>query len=158
MIHLVPMTETDFQIYYDQAVAEYAEEHIKSGSWSEEEAYENSKRQYQDLLPDGVATPNQYLYTLTDATTQTPVGILWFALQSQAGQKTAFIYDIAIDPAFRRKGYATQALTALEEKVRSDGVQQVRLHVFGHNQGAQALYERLGYVATNILMAKSLEP
>jgi ribosomal protein S18 acetylase RimI-like enzyme len=157
MISLIPMTESDFQRYCERAVAEYAEEHVRSGRWSEEEAYEQARRQYQELLPQGVATPNHFLYTLTDASSQTAVGMLWFALQPQAGKQIAFIYDVAIEPAFRRKGYATQAFEALEQQVRAHGAQQIRLHVFGHNHQARALYEKLGFVATNIMMAKSLD-
>lgn len=157
MIHLVPMSESDFQTYRERVIAEYAEESVRGGHWSAEEAYERARRQTEELLPEGIATPNQYFYTLIDATTQTPVGILWFALRSQAGQQIAFIYDIAIDPPFRRQGYATQALRALEDEARTHGVGQIRLHVFGHNHGARALYEKLGYDAINILMAKSLD-
>jgi RimJ/RimL family protein N-acetyltransferase len=157
MIALVPMTEADFQTYCERAISEYAEEHVRGGRWSEEEAYEQARRQYQELLPQGVATPNHFLYTLTDTSTQTPVGRLWFALQPQAGNQVAFIYDVAIEPAFRRKGYATQAFEALEHQARAHGVQQIRLHVFGHNHEARALYEKLGFVATNINMAKSLD-
>jgi RimJ/RimL family protein N-acetyltransferase len=157
MIGLVPMTEADFQTYCDGAISEYAEEHVRGGRWSEEEAYEQARRQYQELLPQGLATANHFLYTLTHTSTQTPVGRLWFALQPQAGKQVAFIYDIAIEPAFRRKGYATQAFEALEQEVRTLGVQQIRLHVFGHNHEARALYEKLGFVATNVMMAKSLD-
>ena len=158
MIDLVPMTERDFQTYCERAITEYAEEHIRGGRWSEEEAYEQARQQYEELLPHGIATPNQFLYTLTDASTQTPVGMIWFALQPQAGKHVAFIYDVAIEPAFRRKGYATQAFAAVEQQVRAQGVQQIRLHVFGHNHEARTLYEKLGFVPTNITMAKSLDP
>jgi predicted GNAT family acetyltransferase len=30
------------------------------------------------------------------------------------------------------------------------------LHVFGHNQVARALYEKIGYEVTNVLMSKKL--
>lgn len=157
MIQLIPMNESDFHTYCERAISEYAEEHVRGGRWSAAEAYEQAAKAYQKLLPDGLATPNQFLYTLTDESTQTPVGMLWFALESQAGQRVAFIYDVAIHPAFRRRGYATQAFQALEEQVRAQGVGQIRLHVFGHNYEARALDEKLGYVATNITMAKSLD-
>ena len=157
MIRLVPMTESDFQSYYDRAIAEYAEDHVRGGRWAAEEADEQARQSYRELLPEGLATPNQYLYTLTATNPPIPVGMLWFALQSQAGQQVAFIYDVAIDPAFRRKGYATHAFRALEDQVRAQGVHQIRLHVFGHNHEARALYEKLGYVATNIMMAKVLD-
>lgn len=157
MIALVPMTEANFQTYCERAIAEYAKGHVRSGRWSQEEAYEQAHRQYQELLPQGVATPTHYLYTLTDVSTQTPVGILWLALQSQAGKQVAFIYDVAIELAFRRTGYATQAFETLEQQVRALGVQQIRLQVLGHNHEARALYEKLGFVATNVTMAKSLD-
>lgn len=156
-IELAPMSSSEFERYCERAISEYAAEHIRSGRWSAEDGYERAKQEYQDLLPDGVATPNQYLYTLKEAATQTAVGILWYALQTQAGQPVAFIYDIAIDPAFRRKGYATQAFHALEDQARSQGMRHIRLHVFGHNHAARALYEKLGYLATNIMMMKSLD-
>jgi RimJ/RimL family protein N-acetyltransferase len=36
------------------------------------------------------------------------------------------------------------------------GLSGIALHVFGHNHGAQALYAKLGFVATNINLFKSL--
>ena len=157
MINLVPMIESDFQSYHDKAIDEYAGENVESGRWSVDEAYESAKKTYQKLLPDGLATPNHYLYTLTDKTTQVSVGMLWFALEEKMGQHIAFIYDIAIYSDFRRQGYASQTLTALEDHIQIHGVQQISLHVFGHNQGARALYKKFGYVETSIMMSKSLD-
>ena len=157
MIELEPMSADAFQRYLERAVDEYAEEHVRGGRWSPDEAIEQSRKEYQDLLPNGVDTPNHFLFTLVDSASQTPVGILWYALQSSAGRQSAFIYDITIDPAFRRQGYATQAFLALEQRVRAQGVHQIRLHVFGHNHQARALYEKLGYVATNVMMSKTLD-
>ncbi|MFO1298108.1 MAG: hypothetical protein U1F25_17690 [Rubrivivax sp.] len=36
------------------------------------------------------------------------------------------------------------------------GLSGIALHVFGHNHEAQALYRKLGYVATNIHMFKAV--
>ena len=36
------------------------------------------------------------------------------------------------------------------------GAEAIELHVFGHNQAAQALYEKLDYETTKIIMAKNL--
>ncbi len=157
MVEFGPMTATEFDSYCQRAIAEYADEHVQSGRWSAEEALDNAAREYQKLLPDGVATPNHFLYTLKDVSTHTPVGMLWYAIETKAAQQRAFIYDVRIDPAFRRQGYATQAFRALEDLVRTHGAQQIRLHVFGHNLEARALYEKLGYIATNINMAKTLD-
>ena len=156
MVNLVPMDAAEFERYYERAVVEYAQEHVRSGRWSAEEALEQSTKQFQQLLPDGVATPNQYLYMVQDADTGVKVGILWFAVQKQGGQQIAFVYDVEIDPAFRRQGYGRQAFHALEGQVRALGLATIGLHVFGHNHGARALYESLGFVPTNINMRKSL--
>ena len=56
----------------------------------------------------------------------------------------------------RRRGYAEQAMLALEKEARRMGAGTIRLHVFGHNSAARPLYEKLGYYPTNIVMAKDL--
>jgi ribosomal protein S18 acetylase RimI-like enzyme len=57
---------------------------------------------------------------------------------------------------FRRRGYASRILELVEDKARELGAGKVELHVFGHNLGARALYEKLGYTATSIVMAKPM--
>jgi ribosomal protein S18 acetylase RimI-like enzyme len=69
-----------------------------------------------------------------------------------------FIYDIAVDPAHRRKGYARQALAEIEAFARDHGYVGVQLHVFGGNTGARRLYLEAGYVETNITMLKRVSP
>jgi RimJ/RimL family protein N-acetyltransferase len=68
----------------------------------------------------------------------------------------AFIYDIEIYEPFRRRGYASQALLAAEDKARELGLKAIALHVFGYNTGARALYDKLGYRVTDLTMAKDL--
>ncbi|GCE07440.1 GNAT family N-acetyltransferase [Dictyobacter aurantiacus] len=157
MVILEPMSEVDFQSYLDFAVADYAQEHVKSGRWSQEEALEQSRKQYAELLPNGVASPDQYLFTIVDPDHQRKVGILWFAREARAGQHAAFVYDVRIDEEYRHQGYGSQAFLEMEKKVRDLGLSRIGLHVFGHNQPALAMYQKLGYVATNIVMAKDLD-
>ena len=84
------------------------------------------------------------------------VSIYWLAEQQRAGNLVAYVYDIAIAPAHRRKGHATRAFEALEAETRALGLEGIALHVFGHNRDAQALYEKLGYRPTNIHMFKDI--
>ena len=67
-----------------------------------------------------------------------------------------FIYDLRIYDEYQRRGYARQAMLALETKVRELGLDTISLHVFGHNHAAKALYDQLGYEVTNINMSKKL--
>ncbi|WP_136625295.1 GNAT family N-acetyltransferase [Dictyobacter kobayashii] len=157
MVVLEPMTEAELQSYLDFAVADYAQEHVKSGRWSEGEALALAKKQYAELLPAGVASPQQYLFTLVDPEQQRKVGILWFAIEERRGRRGAFVYDIRIEEAYRHQGYGSQAFREMEMKVRALGASQIGLHVFGHNQVALEMYQKLGYVATNISMVKELD-
>jgi ribosomal protein S18 acetylase RimI-like enzyme len=84
------------------------------------------------------------------------VGTVWFALRDSGVGRSVWIYDIIIHEDFRRKGYASRTLDLVEERARDLGAKSVELHVFGHNRGAQALYEKLGYNITSITMAKPI--
>ncbi len=44
----------------------------------------------------------------------------------------------------------------LEKKVREQGFDTVSLHVFGHNHAGRELYEKSGYVVTNVNMSKKI--
>jgi ribosomal protein S18 acetylase RimI-like enzyme len=66
------------------------------------------------------------------------------------------VYDVRIDEAFQRRGYATQAFQKLETLVRDMGMSAISLHVFGHNTAARALYEKLGFATTNVMMSKQI--
>ncbi len=156
MIQLQLMNETEYQEYLAVSVAEYAQEHVKAGRWSSEEALQEARKEYQALLPDGVNSKNQYLFTIVDEETGAKVGMLWFADTERANERVAFVYDVNVYEPFRRRGYGEQAFLALETKVRELGLEKIGLHVFGHNHAARAMYEKLGYAVTNVAMSKSL--
>lgn len=156
MITLRPMTEAELQEFLEPAIAEYAQGHIDDGQWTKEEALEKSRAEFQGLLPKGVASPNQYLFTLVNESQQN-VGVLWFAAREQQGQASAWVYDVRIHEAFRRHGYGSQAFRTMEQKVRELGLNKIALHVFGNNHAAQEMYKKLGYEVTNVLMAKTLD-
>lgn len=156
MLTLSPMTETIFKPYYDAAVAGYAQEHVRGGRWSAEEAPEASAREFEGLLPNGLQTPGNHFFSLCADGIDEPVGMLWFAERTEGGQQIAFIYDIRIKPAFQRRGFASQAIQALEEEARRLGLSAIGLHVFGHNHAARALYEKLNFEVTNVIMRKSV--
>jgi ribosomal protein S18 acetylase RimI-like enzyme len=119
------------------------------------EALEESRKEYMQLLPDGLNTANQHLFSIKDDS-GAKAGMLWFAVRNQGGKRSAFIYDVRIEPVFQRRGYATQAFQALEAIARDMGIAAISLHVFGHNTAARALYEKLGFETTNLIMNKSI--
>jgi RimJ/RimL family protein N-acetyltransferase len=154
MIRLEPMTSEELRAYLERSIPEYAQDHVASGRWRAEDAVARSRAEHDELLPNGVATPDHYLRTVWDAEGKVRVGEVWYALQRQEGSPQLFVYWIGIDEAHRRNGYASEVLREVEREARRLGASRVALHVFGGNAGARALYERLGFVTTNVLMAK----
>jgi len=126
-----------------------------SGAWQPEEAAERGKKVVEALLPHGLSTPDQFLYTIENEW-NTPVGYMWFGLREGGQGRFATLYELVIFEQYRRQGFASQALLALENKVREQAGFQIILHVFGHNESARALYRRSGYVERNVTMVKEI--
>jgi ribosomal protein S18 acetylase RimI-like enzyme len=151
------MAEQEFQRWQEASIRSYAAEHVKTGHWSEGESIERARNQFEKLLPNGLATEGQHLYSIEEIPHGETVGMLWVGVQDQWEGMQGFIYDLLIDEPFRHRGYGTQALRAVESLVAKLGVDTILLHVFGHNYAARALYEKAGYVTTNIHMQKVLK-
>lgn len=156
MIRLVPMDKTDFQTYLEDAIPGYAQKQIKAGNWHPREALQMAERTYQMLLPDGLASRNRHIFSVLDEELASKVGVILFMVNNQGVRPSVLVCDFLIFDEFQRKGYGTQALMTLEESVRKLGIDRISLHVFGHNHAARALYEKMGYEATDIHMAKKL--
>ena len=157
MISLKPMNQSELDGYLAKLIPEYADEHVKAGNWDAEGAVERSKEEIGTLLPKGVESPNQHLFSIHDDETNNNIGILWFAEREEGGGKIAFIYDIELQSEYRGKGWGAEAMPLLEPKVRELGIKTISLHVFGKNAVARNLYEKMGYEVTNVLMSKQLK-
>jgi RimJ/RimL family protein N-acetyltransferase len=156
MIRLVPMTQEEFGRYVGPAIEGYAEAHRKAGDCGPEEALVLAQAAYDSLLPLGVDTPNQHLFTIVDGDTAEPVGLIWYEAREKRGRKSIYIFDFQVDSAKRGKGYGTAALAEVERLVRLQGVERINLNVMGWNHQAQALYERVGFNVAGIGMTKVL--
>lgn len=156
MIHLRRMTEVEYQSWLAIVVADYAREKMEAGFFKSEEALQKSKNEFSKLLPDGIDTPDQYLYSIVDSSELEAVGMIWFArINGQAGPM-AYIYDLMVYSAYRRRGYGEAAMHLLEEKVHEVGLDTIELNVFGQNRPARALYQKMGYSEAAITMNKKI--
>lgn len=156
MVKLSPMTEEEFQTYQEDDIRRLAKEYAKAGDWAEAEALENSRKEHQRLLPDGVKTKNQQFFTVTDGKGGQKVGLIWLEVNHDVSIPYAFIYDFFINEDQRRKGYGARTLQAAEKWLKSMGIKHVSLHVYGHNKIAQELYKKSGFEITGIFMRKKL--
>jgi ribosomal protein S18 acetylase RimI-like enzyme len=158
MLVFVPMTENDYQSYAEQGVKSYAQENVRAGIWQASEAEAKAEQVYLQLLPEGLATKDHCFYKLMDPEAGMTVGHIWYCIRTQGPERTVFLYDIEIYAAYRRKGYGTQVMQALEARAREINATRIALHVFGHNRAARTLYENLGYEVMSLQMVKCVTP
>ena len=155
-VRFVELQDGQYREYRKNLVRHYAADKVRAGAWSQAEAEGRAARDVEGLLPEGPATQGHLLYSVRDDSMGAEVGTVWFALRDSGVGRSVLIYDIIIHEDFRRKGYASRTLELVEERARDLGAKSVELHVFGHNCGAQALYEKLGYNIVSITMAKPI--
>jgi ribosomal protein S18 acetylase RimI-like enzyme len=147
------MAPEEFAAYLGRLVEHYAASHVRAGRWTEEQSRGEARKEVDKLLPEGLRTAGHYLFDIVAGAPEQNVGVLWVAIEPRG----AFVYDLEVDPAHRRHGYAAEAMRLAERVAREHGARRISLHVFGDNAGARRLYARLGYAETNVLMAKSLD-
>lgn len=157
MVNLEPFPEDRFPAYKEHSAKHYAEEKVRAGEWTAEEAPERAEADIDRLLPEGTRTKNHFLYSIRDDRGSEDVGMLWLYLRDAGAGRTVWVYDIEIFDRFRRGGYGKRALEAAENKARELGADKIELHVFGHNAAARALYEGAGYTTTSLVMRKRLD-
>ena len=156
MVTLISITQDDFAQFLESEIAEYAQDKVKSGNWLAEDALEKSRAEFMSLLPDGLQTRDQFIFTIFDEQTGQKLGVLWVQVKMDGRPRRAFINDFVIEPQFRGQGFGKLALQALDKKLEEMGVESVSLHVFAHNTQAIGLYEKMGYAVTNLYMGKSI--
>jgi ribosomal protein S18 acetylase RimI-like enzyme len=153
MPDLVPMTQLEFDAFLARSIPEYAAEHVRTGNWLESESLEKSRKEFEELLPQGLKSEDNFLYTLVDG--DQTVGMIWVKVKTHPS-RSGFIYDVFIEERFRGKGYGKRLMLLLEEKAREMELKSLALHVFGSNYVARKLYETIGYEITNVMMSKTL--
>jgi len=156
-VDFVEMTKGEYDSWYRFAVKYTAADLAKAGNADEEHALESISKQFNEALPKGLDTPEQYVRSIVDASTGQKVGVIWYGTARGRPPDLLFLSELWVKEEFRGKGYGTTSLALLEEKARQLGKARIGLHVFGHNLRAQKLYQSAGYVATNISMAKNLQ-
>jgi len=148
----INMKQKDFLVYKVQAIKIYANE-LEQANMVPKGMGENAARQQLDqIMPQGVETKNFYFYQIINDKNEN-VGLVIYGTR---GKDEAFIVDIQIEEKHQGQGYGKKAMMSLEEDAKSKGYKRMGLHVFGHNQKAIQLYNKLDYHVTSIQMSKEL--
>jgi ribosomal protein S18 acetylase RimI-like enzyme len=143
-----------YPAFFEEAVAFYAEENIAVGRWRAEEALGLSRSETENMLSQGLETPDQHIFEIFASVEQEPVGYVWVAAMPSGNAKVAFIVQLKIRPESQRQGHGRAALDLVEQRARHIGLAGMALQVFAHNPGAQTLYESVGYKVSSFNMTK----
>lgn len=152
---LTKMTQEEYDRWAPRSRAEYAQDKMKANRLTQAEAEEIAERDFHRLLPDGLNSKDNYLFTMKDPQAA-QVGYIWFCVRGASDNRKAFVCDIVVEENHRGKGYGKAAMLLVEEEAKQIGLKEIGLHVFGFNKTAIGLYQSLGYQTTDLVMAKTL--
>ena len=152
------MTPDQSRAFLEWSDRQYADEHVRAGTWDASDALARAKEETSMLLPRGPDTPDHFFRSVEQDSPGERLGEVWYALQ-RAGQRTqAVVYWIGVHPRYRRQGVATRVLRQVEEEARKAGATRLLLSVFGDNSAALALYAKLGVHVASATMVKPIGP
>jgi ribosomal protein S18 acetylase RimI-like enzyme len=153
-VSLRPMTDGELAPLVERWSARFAGNLVTARGVSPRAARQQAVAEFADLLPDGVRTAGQLLFIASDEGED--IGALWLSTSSPDGAEAGWICEIEVDEARRGRGYGRSIVLLAEQECVRRGISEIRLHVFGSNTVARALYESLGYDVLSLKMAKRL--
>ncbi|QXG77396.1 GNAT family N-acetyltransferase [Modestobacter sp. L9-4] len=73
-----------------------------------------------------------------------------------SGEQEAYLGELVVAPADRRRGVASRLVAGVEAWARSRGLHRVTLDTGTANTAARELYERLGYNAEQVTLTRAI--
>ncbi len=143
-------TDFEFDLFRKSTVKTFAASNVIAGNWKESESESKASALFEQLLPDGNSTTGHEFYTILE--NRDEIGAVWVYVEGT----TAFIFDIEISKSFRGIGLGKKSMASLETNLKEQGVNKIKLHVFGHNTIARNLYSKVGFLETDVTMEKTI--
>lgn len=138
-VELHPMSADDFESFRQHNVEAYARDLVHARMCHGAVAEATARGEFEDALPDALATPGQELWTATEQ--GRAVGSLWI----ETDGPELFIRDLEVAPGDRRRGVGRAIMQTAQRLAHDRASTVIRLSVFGFNFPARALYSSLGY-------------
>src|ERR1700760_217356 len=114
-LRLQAMTAEFYEPWIKTLMAGYAQDNIDAGEWSAEEASSRVAADTARLLPDGLQSPGQLLFTAHNSDDEI-VGAIWIGLNRP--NNGAWVYEIEVLETHRGGGYGRALLAAGEHEAR----------------------------------------
>ena len=148
------MTQEEYEVWRERAIAGHAPMVAEAAGCSLAEAFEFARSDLAQLLPAGLGSEGMWLLAVLDESDR-QVGVLWIGPHPE-GRPGAYVYDIEIEEAHRGLGLGRAAMVEAESIVLGSGFDRISLNVLGPNLTAKRLYDSLGYQVVATRMTKTL--
>ncbi len=121
---------------------------------SRDEFHERLRQTHHDML----GCSGHVIFIAVDKNTGDKMGLLWFGprFNPLSCEEEAWIYNLTVLPAHRGCGVGKILMNHAEAHAHSQNYDSIGLMVSSHNSGARALYNKLDYSESNIIMRKVL--
>jgi hypothetical protein len=144
-----PMEEHEFETY----MKPYLEDYIKNISQYEKEftkqigmePREFAEKQFNDNLPQGLKSPNNFFWIIINQEKAKEIGYFWFTTVSE--KSLCVISEMKIYENSQDHDYGMQTLDFIEKYVNKTHpeINQLYLHVFKHKNSLKEFYEKYGF-------------
>jgi ribosomal protein S18 acetylase RimI-like enzyme len=159
MITIDPFHQSDLAIViqYVEAIQEFERIHVP-----ELKAGHEIGTEYASMLIHSVAERNGCILMARAETVTVGFGCAWVQsdydmLLRDDARTHAYVSDIFVEDAWRRRGIALQILSALETEMRSRGCRRIRICSKATNHVALGCYNEAGYRPYEITFTKDLD-
>lgn len=154
-ISFSPMTEEDLAAYLRKSIPEYAYDQTQAGNWSGAEAVNRSRAEFDQMLPEGLNTPNAVLANamLNDSV---KIGMLWYYIDPEKPVPTIYLIDLFLFSQYKGKGYEQILIGGLEQVFKAAGARRIELQIFAHRADDLKMYFESGFRQTSVLLAKNI--
>lgn len=136
-----PMTEAEYPEWLASEKVAYVDDIVRAGALSPQEAVRKSDRDFAELIPEGLATPDHTFLVLEADGDQ--IGTGWLKHGLLPG--VTFGYALYVHERHRGKGYGRAAMAAGEQATLAAGDSALMFTVWGGNEVAMSLYTNTGY-------------
>ncbi|MFJ4526542.1 GNAT family N-acetyltransferase [Streptomyces sp. NPDC088810] len=136
-----PMTQAEYSEWVAAEKSAYVGDIVRSGAMSREEAVRKADRDFANLLPEGLATPDSSL--LVFEAEDERIGSGWLKHGYLPG--VTYGYSLHVEERYRGRGHGRAAMTAGEQATLAAGDSTLMFTVWGGNEVAMNLYTSTGF-------------
>jgi len=149
------MQDDDLTAYLRKSIPEYAYDQTQAGNWSAAEAVNRSRAEFDQMLPEGLSTPNTVLANVM-LNDNEKIGMVWYYIYPEKPIPTIYLIDLFLFPQFKGKGFEKTLLSGLEQVFKAAGARRIELQIFAHRVDDLKMYIESGFSQTSVLLAKNI--